>query len=83
MFAELKEGDIVYDLGDGGGIDVILASKLVGPKGKVYGLDMTDEMLALAELNKSKAGVANAEFLKGYIEDTPLPDGSVDTVIAS
>jgi len=83
VFAELKEGDVVLDLGSGGGIDVILASKLVGLKGKVYGLDMTDEMLALAEQNKSKAGVANAEFLKGFIEDIPLPDGSVDVVISN
>jgi len=73
-FAELKEGEYVLDLGSGGGIDVLMASKYVGPTGKVYGLDMTDEMLALANKNKERTKVTNAEFIKGDIEDIPLSD---------
>jgi ubiquinone/menaquinone biosynthesis C-methylase UbiE len=73
----------VLDLGSGGGIDVILSARRVGPTGKAYGLDMTDEMLALAEENRRKAGVANVEFLKGQIEHVPLPDNSVDVVISN
>ncbi len=76
--AELKEGETVLDLGSGGGIDVLLSAKRVGPTGKAYGLDMTDEMLALANQNKQKAGAENVEFLKGEIESIPLPDESVD-----
>src|SRR5580692_7624632 len=76
--AELKPGEIVLDLGSGGGIDVLLSAKRVGQTGKAYGLDMTDEMLALANENKRKAGVDNVEFLKGEIEHIPLPDNSVD-----
>src|SRR2546429_2536261 len=81
--AELHEGDVVLDLGSGGGIDVLLSAKRVGPTGKAYGLDMTDEMLALARENQRKAGVANVEFLKGEIEHIPLPDGSVDVIISN
>jgi arsenite methyltransferase len=81
--AKLKEGEIVLDLGSGGGIDVLLSAKRVGPTGKVYGLDMTDEMLALANENKRKAGVADVEFLKGEIENIPLPDNSVDVIISN
>ena len=81
--AELKPGETVLDLGSGGGIDVLLSAKRVGPAGKAYGLDMTDEMLALANENKRKAGVRNAEFLKGEIENIPLPDNSVDVVISN
>jgi SAM-dependent methyltransferase len=81
--AELKTGETVLDLGSGGGIDVLLSAKRVGPAGKAYGLDMTDEMLAMAEENKRKAGVANVEFLKGEIEHIPLPDNSVDVVISN
>jgi arsenite methyltransferase len=81
--AELKPGEVVLDLGSGGGIDVLLSAKRVGPAGKAYGLDMTDEMLALAEDNKRKAGVANVEFLKGEIESIPLPDNSVDVIISN
>ena len=81
--AKLNEGDIVLDLGSGGGIDVILSARRVGPSGKAYGLDMTDEMLALAEDNKRKAGVANVEFLKGQIESVPLPEGAVDVIISN
>ncbi len=81
--AELREGETVLDLGSGGGIDVILSARRVGPAGKAYGLDMTDEMLELARKNAAEAGVANVEFLKGYIEDVPLPDGSVDVVISN
>jgi len=83
VLADLKEGETVLDLGSGGGIDVLAASKYVGPGGKVYGLDMTDEMLALANQNKERMGVANVEFLKGYIEDIPLPDASVDSEVNS
>ena len=81
--AELREGEVVLDLGSGGGIDVLLSAKRVGPAGVAYGLDMTDEMLALAGRNAAAAGVANAHFLKGKIEDVPLPAGSVDVVISN
>jgi arsenite methyltransferase len=81
--AELKAGEVVLDLGSGGGIDVLLSAKRVGPTGKVYGLDMTDEMLALARENQKKAGVQNVEFLKGTIENLPLPDNSVDVIISN
>jgi arsenite methyltransferase len=81
--AELKTGETVLDLGSGGGIDVILSAKRVGPTGKAYGLDMTDEMLAVARDNQRKAGVDNVEFLKGEIENIPLPDGSVDVVVSN
>jgi len=81
--AELQAGETVLDLGSGGGIDVLLSAKRVGPSGKAYGLDMTDEMLALAEENKRKAGATNVEFLKGEIENIPLPDNSVDVVISN
>jgi len=81
--AKLNPGEIVLDLGSGGGIDVLLSAKRVGPAGKAYGLDMTDEMLALANENKRKASVENAEFLKGEIESIPLPDNSVDVVISN
>ena len=76
--AELKAGETVLDLGSGGGIDVLLSARRVGPTGKAYGLDMTDEMLALADENKRKTGIENVEFLKGEIEHIPLPDNSVD-----
>src|SRR5689334_10151234 len=81
--AELHAGEVVLDLGSGGGIDVLLSGKRVGPTGKAYGLDMTDEMLALARENQRKAGVTNVEFLKGEIEHIPLPDASVDVVISN
>ena len=81
--AELREGDVVLDLGSGGGIDVILSARRVGPTGLAYGLDMTDEMLALAQRNAREAGIANAIFLKGYIEQIPLPAASVDVVISN
>src|SRR5579872_466857 len=81
--AQLNAGEIVLDLGSGGGIDVLLSAKRVGPTGKAYGLDMTDEMLALANENRRKAGVENVEFLKGEIEHIPLPDNSVDVVISN
>src|SRR2546425_5409392 len=81
--AELHAGEVVLDLGSGGGIDVLLSAQRVGPTGKAYGLDMTDEMLALARANQHKAGVANVEFLKGEIERIPLPDASVDVVISN
>jgi 2-polyprenyl-3-methyl-5-hydroxy-6-metoxy-1,4-benzoquinol methylase len=81
--AELKPGEIVLDLGSGGGIDVLLSAKRVAPTGKAYGLDMTDEMLALANQNKRKAGIDNVEFLKGEIEHIPLPDNSVDVIISN
>jgi len=81
--AELKPGETVLDLGSGGGIDVLLSARRVGPKGKAYGLDMTDEMLALARENQRKAGIENVEFLKGEIESIPLPDNSVDVVISN
>ncbi len=81
--AELKPGDVVLDLGSGGGLDVLLSARRVGPTGKAYGLDMTDEMLALAEENKRKSGLTNVEFLKGEIEHIPLPDQSVDVIISN
>jgi arsenite methyltransferase len=81
--ANLNPGEIVLDLGSGGGIDVLLSARRVGPGGKVYGLDMTDEMLALANESKQKAGVENVEFLKGEIENIPLPNGSVDVIISN
>src|ERR1700675_3166919 len=81
--ARLNPGETVLDLGSGGGIDVLLPAKRVGPTGKAYGLDMTDEMLALAHENQRKAGVENVEFLKGEIEHIPLPDNTVDVVISN
>jgi SAM-dependent methyltransferase len=81
--AELKPGDTVLDLGSGGGIDVLLSARRVGPAGKAYGLDMTDEMLALAEQNRAESGLTNVEFLKGEIENIPLPDDSVDVIISN
>ena len=81
--AQLQPGEIVLDLGSGGGIDVILSARRVGPTGKAYGLDMTDEMLALARENQKKAGVENVEFLKGAIENIPLPENSVDVIISN
>jgi len=81
--AQLHAGETVLDLGSGGGIDVLLSARRVGPTGKAYGLDMTDEMLALANENKRKAGVENVEFLKGEIERIPLPDNSVDVIISN
>ena len=81
--ADLSPGEVVLDLGSGGGIDVILSAKRVGPQGKAYGLDMTDEMLDLARHNAAEAGVKNVEFLKGTIEDIPLPDATVDVVISN
>src|SRR5690242_1364515 len=81
--AELKSGEVVLDLGSGGGIDVLLSARRVGPTGKAYGLDMTAEMLALAEENKQKSGLTNVEFLKGEIENIPLPDNSVDVIISN
>ena len=80
---ELKEGEVVLDLGSGGGIDVLLSARRVGPTGKAYGLDMTDDMLALARENQRKSGVTNVEFLKGEIENIPLPDNSVDVIISN
>ena len=81
--ATLSPGEVVPDLGSGGGIDVLLSARRVSPGGKAYGVDMTDEMLALAEKNKAESGLENAEFLKGEIEDVPLPDGHVDVVISN
>jgi len=81
--AQLEPGQVVLDLGSGGGIDVLLSAKRVGPTGKAYGLDMTDEMLALARENQQKAGATNVEFLKGTIESIPLPDNSVDVIISN
>jgi arsenite methyltransferase len=81
--AELKVGETVLDLGSGGGIDVLLSAKRVGPLGKAYGLDMTDDMLVLAEENKRNSGLTNVEFLKGEIENIPLPDNSVDVIISN
>jgi arsenite methyltransferase len=83
LLAQLKPGEVVLDLGSGGGIDVLLSARRVGPAGKAYGLDMTDEMLALANDNKRKAGVENVELLKGEIEQIPLPDNSVDVIISN
>jgi arsenite methyltransferase len=80
---ELKPGETVLDLGSGGGIDVLLSARRVGPSGKAYGLDMTDDMLALARENQEKAGIENVEFLKGEIENIPLPDNSVDVIISN
>jgi ubiquinone/menaquinone biosynthesis C-methylase UbiE len=81
--AKLNPGEVVLDLGSGGGIDVLLSARRVGPSGKAYGLDMTDEMLALANENKRKSGLENVEFLKGEIENIPLPDNSVDVIISN
>src|ERR1700747_2750627 len=81
--AELKPGETVLDLGSGGGIDVLLSARRIGPTGKAYGLDMTDDMLALARRNQTEAGIENVEFLKGEIEAIPLPDNSVDVVISN
>ncbi|HET8712489.1 MAG TPA: arsenite methyltransferase [Gemmatimonadales bacterium] len=81
--ADLHAGEVVLDLGSGGGIDVLLSAKRVGPTGKAYGLDMTDEMLTLARENQRKAGATNVEFLKGEIENIPLPDGAVDVIISN
>jgi arsenite methyltransferase len=81
--AKLQPGEIVLDLGSGGGIDVLLSARRVGPTGKAFGLDMTDEMLALAEENKRKSGLTNVEFLKGEIENIPLPDNSVDVIVSN
>src|SRR6202047_3285754 len=81
--AKLAPGEIVLDLGSGGGIDVLLSARRVGPTGKAYGLDMTDEMLSLAEENKRKSGLTNVEFLKGEIENIPLPDNSVDVIVSN
>src|SRR5579885_1663352 len=81
--AKLNPGEVVLDLGSGGGIDVLLSAKRVGPAGKAYGLDMTDEMLALANENRIKAGVENVEFLRGEIKNIPLPDNTVDIIISN
>ena len=81
--AELREGEVVLDLGSGGGIDVLLSARRVGPSGKAYGLDMTDDMLALARKNASEAGITNVEFLRGRIEEIPLPSSSVDVIISN
>jgi arsenite methyltransferase len=81
--AELKPGEVVLDLGSGGGIDVLLSARRVGPTGKAYGLDTTDEMLALAEENKQKSALTNVEFLRGDIEQIPLPDATVDVIISN
>ncbi|HEX2089942.1 MAG TPA: methyltransferase domain-containing protein, partial [Actinomycetota bacterium] len=80
--AELHEGEVVLDLGSGAGLDVLLSARRVGPSGKAFGLDMTDEMLARALENKARAGATNVEFLKGYIEEIPVPAASVDVVIS-
>jgi ubiquinone/menaquinone biosynthesis C-methylase UbiE len=83
MLADLQLGEVVLDLGSGGGIDVLLSARRVGPSGMAYGLDMTPEMLDLARKNQAEAGLANVEFLQGTIEDIPLPDGTVDVVISN
>ena len=83
MVADLHEGETVLDLGSGGGIDVLLSARRVGPRGKVYGLDMTEEMISLARANAAKANATNVEFLEGYIEDIPLADATVDVVISN
>ncbi len=83
LMAELRPGEVVLDLGSGGGIDVLLSARRVGPGGKAYGLDLTDEMLDLARKNQRQAGVENAEFLKGNMEDIPLPNGAVDVIISN
>jgi arsenite methyltransferase len=81
--ADLHEGETVLDLGSGAGADVLISARRVGPSGKAIGLDMTDEMLELAQANAREAGIANAEFVKGYIEELPLPDASVDVIISN
>src|SRR4030095_1089144 len=81
--AQLSPGEVVLDLGSGGGIDVLLSAQRVGPQGKVYGLDMTDEMLSIARENQRASGAQNVEFIKGTIEEIPLPDGSVDVIISN
>lgn len=81
--AQLNEGEVVLDLGSGAGLDVLLSARRVGPRGKAYGLDMTDEMLAEARANQARAGLDNVEFLKGHIEDIPLPDNTVDVIISN
>jgi arsenite methyltransferase len=83
VLAQLQPGEVVLDLGSGGGIDVLLSARRVGPAGHAYGLDMTEEMLALAEQNKARSGLDNAEFLRGEIENIPLPDSSVDVIISN
>jgi arsenite methyltransferase len=83
LLAQLRPGEVVLDLGSGGGIDVLLSARRVGPEGKAYGLDMTDEMLELARENQRKAGVTNVEFLRGEIENIPLPDASVDVIVSN
>lgn len=83
VFAQIKEGETILDLGSGGGIDVLMASKYVGESGKIYGLDMTDEMLELANKNKVKMGVKNVRFIKGYIENIPLEDETLDAIISN
>jgi arsenite methyltransferase len=83
VLAKLEPGEVVLDLGSGGGIDVLLSARRVGPTGKAYGIDMTDEMLALAEENKRKSGLTNVEFLRGEIENIPLPDNTVDVIISN
>jgi arsenite methyltransferase len=83
MLAQLRPGEVVLDLGSGGGIDVLLSARRVGPEGKAYGLDMTDDMLDLARENQRKAGISNVEFLRGEIENIPLPDASVDVIISN
>jgi ubiquinone/menaquinone biosynthesis C-methylase UbiE len=83
LLAQLEPGDVVLDLGSGGGIDVLLSARRVGPMGKAYGLDMTDDMLALARENQRKSGLTNVEFLEGHIEQIPLPDASVDVIISN
>lgn len=80
---ELNPGEVVLDLGSGAGLDVLLSARRVGPEGKAYGLDMTDEMLAVARANQAEAGIPNAEFLKGHIEEIPLPDNTVDVIISN
>lgn len=83
LLAQLHPREMVLDLGSGAGLDVLLSAKRVGPAGKAYGLDMTDEMLSVAKENQSRAGIENAEFLKGHIEDIPLPDNSIDVIISN
>jgi SAM-dependent methyltransferase len=83
LLAKLQPGETVLDLGSGGGIDVLLSARRVGPTGKAFGLDMTDEMLALAEENKRKSGLTNVEFLKGEIENIPLPENTVDVIVSN
>ncbi|MEN6325206.1 MAG: arsenite methyltransferase [Syntrophomonas sp.] len=83
LLAQLNPGEVVLDLGSGAGLDVLLSAKRVGPQGKAYGLDMTDEMLAVAKENQNRSGVTNVEFLKGHIEDIPLPDNAIDVIISN